>query len=295
MEINKDTALSEILDSSKVIEITTTGFNSINGVISNRTAALTSEMSNGGLTQSVVINGQAVLNNAANEVLTNYYSVNTAVSSAFSSINSLAVDKELEELAELRKCVQAEVDRLASEISMYKRYMNLDVTDEEKKAYQKVCNNFCNKKEIYDEKLVAIDQRIGSVGSVNTSVGTESSTAKKGGKGAGSSNGKKAGNRTYVENAIPTFELGKDGRPTSPPLDFSVDSKHRLDLPGFGMCVEGTNGNVTVFHYDSGTNKFYYTSNPNVNWDTYDYKGDMYGITPEDMKNSTIKGGIIPF
>lgn len=294
MEINKDTALSEILDSSKVIEITTTGFNSINGVISNRTAALTSEMSNGGLTQSVVINGQAVLNNAANEVLTNYYSVNTAVSSAFSSINSLAVDKELEELAELRKCVQAEVDRLASEISMYKVYMNLDVPDEEKKAYQEACNNFCNKKEIYDEKLVAIDQRIGSVGSVNTSVGSESSTAKKGGKDAGTSNGKKAGNRTYVENAIPTFELGKDGRPTSPPLDFSVDWKHRLDYPGMGMA-ESHNGKVNVFHYNPETNLFYYSDDPSVNWDTYDYKGDIYGITPEDMKNSTIKGGILPF
>lgn len=291
MEINKDTTLSEILDSCKVIEITATGLNNINNTISGRTAALTSEMTNGGLTQSVIINGQPVLNNAASEIVGKYYEVNSAVESTFSNINNLAVEKELEELAELRKCVQAEVDRLASEISMYKRYMNLDVTDEEKKAYQTAYNNFCNKKETYDEKLVAIDQRISSVSSMNISTELSGNANSK----TESNDGKKSGNRNYVENAIPSFELDKDGRPTSPPLDFSVDSKHRLDLPGFGMCVEGTGGNVTVFHYDSGTNKFYYSSDPKVNWNTYNYKDDIYGITPEEMKNSAIKGGIIPF
>ena len=297
MEITADTSLDVILRSSEVQKITMSTYEKINSVVLARVQALTNCIKFPGFSSE--IEGQELLSKKANEIMSKYSNFLSELSSTFDNIDNLAINKEYDELMELKEAIERKIPDIDAEIQNFQTsidYYN-SMEDNEKSLGLVYYNNAVNGKSRYQKiktdynnKLQAINKRLSQLDlSKITSTKTEQVASSRTDNSSSSSS---SSSSSYI-NEIPNFEVGADGKPTTQPADFQVDSHHRLNIPGWGCFYEAANGGVLEFHYDSGTNKFY-NSYVGEDWDNYDYANDIYGLTPEEMKNSCIGGGIMP-
>lgn len=282
MVITKDTELSEILVSSKVVEIMAELDSGINKIVDERTGALESEMSSGGITEETIISGRPILYNRANKVVEKYNKVTEIASPFIKGVCTASVNKEIEELTDLRSKVRIALEQCIDDISNaeieladIKSTYGTGWTEETPavKDQNNVISGLKLLKEKYEEKIQQIDQRLASLESTAESYGLDIDIT--------------------LKNEIPTFELDENGKPKSTPYNFTVDSHHRLDVPGFGVFYEASGGNSVEYHYDPNTNLFYW-DDAGTDWANYDYSDNFYAVTPEEMQNSEIKGGVMP-
>jgi hypothetical protein len=286
MEITKDTDLSEILSSDSVTDIATSAENNILNIVDSREGALQTEISSGRLDGT--IEGQEILKNSANSIKTLYTNLSSSTVDNFNQIIVASVNKEIEELGELRSCVSNEVNRLDNYISGLETNLNNCMAwgypDNQITEDRAVIDEQKKLRENYQTKLSQIDTRIEKLNGADYSYLDTSSSE---------SNSSDIKNYKY-SNEIPSFELDENGVPTTIPADFTVDAHHRIDVPGWGICYEATGDNSLEVHYNPDTNLFYW-DNTGVDWSTYDYASSDSIITPSDMLKSEIKGGVCPF
>lgn len=284
--ITADTNLDEILKSEEIENENLTTYNSIDKTISGRMQAIESCMNTEGFNSTV--EGQVPLKDSAEKVLGSYNNFLESLNSTFSAIDSAAVNREYDELDALRTKINEALPKIDDDIINYQATIDyyddmeqweLETSGLDTRFYDDAVNakNACkSKKEEYNNKLLEIEARIAKLdlSSVASTSGNSSDT------------------KTAYFNQIPLFEIGSDGRPTTIPPDFQVDSHHRLDIPGWGCCYEESAGNVSEYHYNPETNMFYWGS-AGEDWSNYDYAGDIYALTPEEMLDSEIAGGLI--
>lgn len=284
MEITADTELTDILNSNNVIENIGQNYNGIENTITTRLSNLVEQVNSAPI-QNSFIDGKAIMADKGTCVEKNFSDFHIAFEDLVNQIKIATANKELEELTELNKKVSVKIEELNGKIQQKRNEMLSEINciiypansaayetanSQIRNNYQITIDGIKKQKEAYEEKLVEIVQRINNIPKIAT-------------------------NSLVFENEIPAFKIGKDGKIDGKMPDFVVDSRHRLDLPGFGICREACGDNKLVFHYDEKTNMFY-GGDEDTDWSTFDYAADeIYAITPEEMQASVVKGGIVPW
>lgn len=280
--ITADTSIDEIFNSADAQEIISATLDNISDAVSARVQVITSCIKSSSFSSE--IEGQAPLSMKANSISANYSNFLSELTSYFATIDSASVGREYEELVTLRSKIDEALVTLGDELEDFQSKIdNYDPLLLEKKYYNEAVNgkNRCvAKKEEYNEKLREIDKRISKLDFLDGSyVGSNSSND------SNDSNDSK----TPYFNQIPSFEIGADGRPTEIPPNFQIDSHHRLNTPGIGAFAEAPAGRTYELHYDSATNLFYLGFSDD-DWSDLSKFNNTY--TPEEIKNSSIDGGV---
>ena len=104
MEIDKDTALSDILDSSEVISITQDLKNTVWNKLYNRSGVINKVMGSG-FDESVLVDDEPVFFNASSDLYSKIDTLSSDVSSTFNGIVELSENKEIEELNKLKDAI----------------------------------------------------------------------------------------------------------------------------------------------------------------------------------------------
>ena len=170
MEITKDTDLSEILNNSEVIETISEYSNTAIGKISDRTSALSQELS--GTIKGVLVEGNPVYYEEGEGINSLYSGLSEDLQSAVSSGEKLAVEQERKELKKLQKCVNDYIEELEGKITQYNQAIqaiesssdiNVATKESEKAAIRNEITLLQKEKENYENKLKEINERISKV------------------------------------------------------------------------------------------------------------------------------------
>lgn len=117
MVITCDTPLSEILDSGPIVDVCNTINSQANGLISSRTAVLTTGMqSGGGLDSGQTVDGQPIVYDKGQQILQKYARTSETISRVMKNAAQAAVDKEIDELGILSTKVKEKIEQLNIEI-----------------------------------------------------------------------------------------------------------------------------------------------------------------------------------
>ena len=125
MTITKDTDLSEILLSDDIINEMTTLSNNLQGLMSDRTSILQSEMASGnGISETQLVDGEPLFYTKGSEVSSEYGTVSESVTTLNNSVCSAAIEKERDELTELRICLLKDNQEIQDRIAGYEAEYN---------------------------------------------------------------------------------------------------------------------------------------------------------------------------
>ena len=120
MTITKDTDLSEILLSDDIINEMTTLSNNLQGLMSDRTSILQSEMTSGnGIGETQLVDGEPLFFTKGTEVSTEYGNITETLTAVNKSICATSIEKERDELTELRICLLKDNQNLADNLSAH--------------------------------------------------------------------------------------------------------------------------------------------------------------------------------
>lgn len=171
MTISKDTELSEILKSEEVIDEICTKADDAISLLSERTKALSGETSSGkGLCEEQLVGDIPEFFNSATELYSNCTDLMTELSEFKNNVAAVSIEKERDELIELRKCLVEDNEAIDSLISGYelsysnaKNYMPAEKLSQLYEEY-KGANGYITlesaKKERNNEKIEEIDLRL---------------------------------------------------------------------------------------------------------------------------------------
>ncbi len=306
MKIDASTDLKQILESKKVTDILDATYSEIETAILSRVQALTGCMTSGKLSNQNILLGQTPIYDKANQICGDYSEYLGTISETFNEMSNLSINKEYDELMELRAAIDEKLQNdVDPNVEYYKGLMDnynqkteeerlvLQLTPDMYKSYRDNYDKYDILKKDLEKKRAEVDVRVGKL---DLSVVKQSKKSKQTSQEDKKSKKKKQSeDKAAYYNQIPSFEIGKDGKPTTIPPDFQIDSHHRLNTPGIGIFIEASGGDVLEFHYDPKTNMFYYSS-VGQDWDKFDYASQkMYAVSPEDMLDSSVDGGIMFF
>lgn len=171
MTISKDTELSEILKSEEVIDEICTKMDDAISLLSERAKTLSSETSSGkGLCEEQIVGDVPEFYNSATELYSNCTELMVSLSEFKNSVAAISIEKEKDELIELRKCLVEDNEAIDSLISGYelsysnaKNYMPTEKSSQLYEEY-KGANGYITlesaKKERNNEKIEEIDLRL---------------------------------------------------------------------------------------------------------------------------------------
>ena len=117
MVITKDTELSELVQSEEVRNIILNVDSSIKSNIEKRNSVIENEIKNGHLNEKYLIDSETTYTNSANEVIKTYEKVIEDSAALVKNITVAAIDQQKEELEELKKRIDEEIERLEGAIS----------------------------------------------------------------------------------------------------------------------------------------------------------------------------------
>ena len=120
MTITKDTDLSEILSSDSVIDEMSTFTGNIQGLINDRTSTLQTEMASGnGISETQLVDGEPLFYTKGTEVSSEYGNISESATNLNKSICAAAIEKERDELTELRICLLKDNQEIQDRIAAY--------------------------------------------------------------------------------------------------------------------------------------------------------------------------------
>lgn len=277
--ITADTSIDKIFKSADVQEIISTTLNDINNTILARVQAITNCIKFPSFSSE--IEGQQPLSRKANSISADYSNFLSELTSYFATIDSVSTNREYEELITLESRINEEIEKLQGKIDEGNEWLgtlentNYPGKDEQVAKIKEDILKFNKKITDYENTLSEIKTRLNALNTIDV---------------PGSNNIDSASqiSVSYV-NEIPSFEIGSDGKPTSIPPNFQIDSHHRLNTPGIGAFAEAPAGRTYELHYDSATNLFYLGFSGD-DWSDLSKFNNRY--TPEEIKNSSIDGGV---
>ena len=174
MTITADTPLEDILESSKITEIMEEYGTNIKNILFKRYAALERNITGGkGLDTSQLINKEPLLHTNGTSVSSDCQLLQTSFGQISKSISSKAIEKEREELYQLKGCIEKAIQDISIEMGRYWQAYQKEQNDNQEKTKKgrsqglsTQSDNYANyqatkdKKTALEEKLRQVTNRI---------------------------------------------------------------------------------------------------------------------------------------